>query len=58
MHCSLRRFTPLTEGQVSTIINSLKSKSCKLDAILTTILKKMLPKVISLITKIVNIVGG
>ena len=50
----LQRFAPLTEDQVSKIISSLKSESCKLDAIPTTIFKKMLSKVISLITKIVN----
>ena len=54
----LNRFVPLTEQQVSNVITSLKSKSCKLDAIPTVILKKMLPKVITLITKIVNISLG
>ena len=48
-------FVPMTEKQVSIVIASLKSKSCELDAIPTTILKKMLPAVIPLITKIVNI---
>ena len=51
----LVRFAPMTEKEVSTVIASLKSKSCELDAIPTTILKKMLPDVIPLITKIVNI---
>ena len=46
------------ESQVSRVISLLKSNSCELDTILTTILKKMLPKVISLITKIVNISLG
>ena len=50
----LVKFAPLSESQVSKIIASLKSKSCELDAIQTTIFKKMLPKVIPLITKIVN----
>ena len=54
----LIRFNPFTEKQVSTIITSLKSKSCELDAIPTTILKKILPKVISFITKIVNMSLG
>ena len=54
----LVRFTPFTEKQVSIVIASLKSKSCELDAIPTTILKKMLPKVISLIIKIINISLG
>ena len=51
----LVRFAPVTERQVSSVISSLKSKSCELDTIPTTILKKMLPNVIPLITKIVNI---
>ena len=51
-------FAPFTEKQVSTIIASLKSKFCELDAIPTMILKKTLPKVISLITKIVNMLIG
>ena len=54
----LMKFAPLTEKQVSTIVNSLKSKLCELDSIPTTMLKKMLPKVILLITKIVNILLG
>ena len=48
-------FAPMTERQVSIVISSLKSKSCELDAIPTTILKKMLPEVIPLVTKIVNV---
>ena len=54
----LVKFTPFTESQVSKVIASLKSKSYELDAILTTIFKKMLPKVIPLITKIVNMSLG
>ena len=50
----LVHFAPMTEKQVSVVIASLKSKSCELDTIPTTILKKMLPDVIPLITKIVN----
>ena len=49
----LTRFAPLTEDQVRKVIGSFKSKSCELDTIPTTILK-MLPTVISLVTKIVN----
>ena len=45
----------MTENKVSVVIASLKSKSCELDTIPTTILKKMLLDVIPLITKIVNI---
>ena len=48
-------FAPMTKKQVSTVIASLKSKSCELDAIPTNVVKKMLSDVIPLITKIVNI---
>ena len=54
----LLRFAPVTENDVQQVITSLKSKSCELDAILTTIFKELLPKAISLITKIVNISLG
>ena len=50
----LWRFALFTEDQVGKVISSLKSKSCELDPIPTTILKKMLPQVILLIIKIVN----
>ena len=36
------------------IIKQMKSKSCELDDLPTDILKKILPTVISLITKIIN----
>ena len=48
-------FAPMTEHQVLKAINSLKSKSCELDTIPTHILKQMMPMVLPLITKIVNI---
>lgn len=51
----LIRFATLTERQVCDVIRSLKSKSCELDHIPTTILKKMLPVVIPIITRIVNL---
>ena len=50
----LRRFAPLTEKQVSLIIKQMKSKTCELDDIPTKILKKILPTVCPLITRIVN----
>ena len=50
----LRRFAPLNEKQVSDVITCLKPKSCELDAIPTSILKLMQPKVAPLISKIVN----
>ena len=50
----LRRFAPMTEKQISLIIKQMKSKTCELDDIPTNILKKILPTVCLLITKIVN----
>ena len=45
----------MTEVEVSSIIYKMSSKSCELDAIPTTVLKQILPDVIGVITKIVNI---
>ena len=50
----LKEFTPMSQDEVGTVISGLKSKSCELDPIPTTILKVMLPKILPLITKIVN----
>ena len=50
----LKEFTPMSQEEVSKVISGLKSKSCKLDPIPTTVLKVMLPKILPLITKIVN----
>ena len=52
---SFRCFTPMMEDQVIKTVHSLKSKSCELDPIPTTIFKKLLDKLAPLITKIVNI---
>ena len=51
---SIRIFAPMTEKQISLIIKQMKSKTCELDDIPTNILKKILPTVCPLITKIVN----
>ena len=51
----LQRFTPLKEEDVCKVVLSLKTKSCKLDPIPTTIFKKLLPAILPLITKIVNL---
>ena len=50
----LRKFTPLTVKEVTLIIKQMRTRSCELDDIPTDILKLMLPWVIKLITKIVN----
>ena len=51
----LRKFAPMTVKEVDLIIKQMKTKSCELDDIPTNILKQMLPQVIGLITKIVNL---
>ena len=45
----------MTEDEVSSIIHNMSSKSCEHDAIPTTLLKQILPDVIGVIMKIVNI---
>ena len=54
----LKHFAPMTQQEVSEVISNLKSKLCKLDPIPTTVLKVMLPKILPLITKIVNMSLG
>ena len=51
----LCQFTPMTEYEVKPIIMSMKSKSCEIDPIPTHIFKQLLPSVIPIITKIVNL---
>ena len=51
----LCQFTPMTEYEVKTIIMSMKSKSCEIDPIPTHIFKQLLPSVIPIISKIVNL---
>ena len=51
----LQRFAPLKEEDVHKVVISLKTKSCELDPIPTTTFKKLLPGILPLITKIVNI---
>ena len=54
----LTRFAPVTENQVELIVKSMKPKACKLDPIPTHILKTMLPAVLLIITKLVNVSLG
>ena len=51
----LQRFSPLKEEDVHKVVMSLKTKSCELDPIPTTTFKKLLPAILPLITKIVNL---
>ena len=50
----LKCFAQMTQDEVSKVISSLKSKSCEVDHVPTTIFKVMLPNILPLITKIVN----
>ena len=50
-----QQFESITEDEVSSIIHNMSSKSHELDAIPTTLLKQILPDVIRVIMKIVNI---
>ena len=54
----LIRFAPMIESEVLKFITSLKSKSCELDIIPTNILKLIMPTIIPIITKIVNVSLG
>ena len=51
----LEEFAPMSEDEVFKVINSLKSKSCKLDVIPMDIFKLLLPTILPLITNIVNV---
>ena len=51
----MSRLVPMTENEVGKVINSLKTKSCKMDIIPTGILKQLTPVILPLITKIVNL---
>ena len=54
-HSSFQQFESMTGAEMSSIIYNMCSKSCELDVILTTLLKQILPDVIGVITKIVNL---
>ena len=51
----LQGFAPLKEEDVRKVVMSLKTKFCELDPIPTTTFKKLLPAILPLITKIVNL---
>ena len=48
-------FRELNEDQVLKLIMKTKSKSCEMDPILTTLLKRILPSILPTITNIVNL---
>ena len=51
---SMDCFQPLSQEEVENIINTFPSKSCDLDPIPTTLLKEILPSVITILTEIIN----
>ena len=51
---TLDKFEPLTEDEMAKIIMGMASKSCESDPVPPTLLKKILPQVIRLITEITN----
>ena len=53
--CELNQFKPVSEDQVKKIIFSLPTKSCELDAIPTHLLKDILPGILPIITRIINL---
>ena len=52
---NLTSFHPATEDEVKKIISKSKSATCELDSIPTNLLKKCLPTIIPLLTKIINL---
>ena len=51
----LKIFEPTTADKVTTIIKRMKTKSCELDLLPMSLLKKALPYVIDTITNIMNV---
>ena len=51
---SMDCFQPLSQEEVEKIINTFPSKCCDLDPIPTTLLKEILPSVITILTEIIN----
>ena len=47
-------FEPLSQEEVENIINTSPSKSCDMDPIPMTLLKEILPSVITILTEIIN----
>ena len=52
---TLSQFDPVTTEEVARLISSMATKSCKLDAIPTSVLKLITPSIVHTITKIINI---
>ena len=52
---AFKKFAPLTENDIRSIIMDMKTKSCELDSLPTNLLKEYISVVLPAITKIVNI---
>ena len=52
---TLSQFDPMTTEEVTRLISSMATKSCKLDAIPTSVLKQITPSIVHTVTKIINI---
>ena len=50
-----QKFRPMTEAEVLKMINSMQSKSCKLDPIPTVQFKMLMDRCLPIVTRIVNI---
>ena len=48
------KFLPLSEREVESIVMSMQTKSCEIDAIPTALLKQLLPSILPVLTKLVN----
>jgi len=53
--CELKSFLPISVNEASSIVGSMKLKSCTLDPIPSCILKDCLPTLLPVITEIVNL---
>ena len=52
---TLSQYEPMTTKEFDRLIPSMATKSCKLDAIPTSVLKQIIPSILQIITKIINI---
>ena len=50
----LLSLTPMTEDEVFSTINALKTKTCETDPIPTNLFKKIVPLIIDIVTKLIN----
>ena len=50
----LLSLTPMTEDEVFSTINALKTKTCETDPIPTDLFKKIVPLIIDIVTKLIN----